>query len=170
MNNYIEVKCFENIQYICICVGWYFPPLTQIKHYCFKASHEDIHVEVYVQGKLLLKADGKEDYYTKFDNILQSFIERKVHGCHTLSSQADFNLHYDGSVTLNTTYIMHEKNKGELSPEKVWKSSGYYVNTWVPPVEGSLSVKDWRILTYYVYVLETSDDFGKSSDACDGLC
>ena len=74
------------------------------------------------------------------------------------------------SVTLNTTYIMHEKNKGELSPEKVWKSSGYYVNTWVPPVEGSLSVKDWRILTYYVYVLETSDDFGKSSDACDGLC
>ena len=67
---------------------------------------------------------------------------------------------------------MHEKNKGELSPEKVWKSSGYYVNTWVPLVEGSLSVKDWRILTYYyyVYVLETSDDFGKSSDACDGLC
>ena len=49
-----------------------------------------------MQGKLLLRADGKEDYYTKFDNILQSFIERKVHGCHTLSSQADFNLHYDG--------------------------------------------------------------------------
>ena len=49
-----------------------------------------------MKDKLLLKADGKEDYYTKFDNILQSFIERKVHGCHTLSSQADFNLHYDG--------------------------------------------------------------------------
>ena len=49
-----------------------------------------------MKDKLLLKADGKEDYYTKFDNILQSFIERKVHGCHTLSSQADFNLHHDG--------------------------------------------------------------------------
>ena len=77
---------------------------------------------------------------------------------------------FSRSVTLNTTYIMYEKNKGESSPEKVWKSSGYYVNTWVSLVEGSLSVKDWRILSYYVYVLETSDDFGQSSDACDGLC
>ena len=95
MNAYIEVKCFENIQYLHLC-RMMLPSFTHIKHYCFKESHEDIHVEVYVQGKLLLKADGKEDYYTKFDNILQSFIERKVHGCHTLSSQADFNLHYDG--------------------------------------------------------------------------
>ena len=48
-----------------------------------QASHEDIHVEVFVKDKLLLTAEGKEDYFQKFGFILQSFIERKVNGFHT---------------------------------------------------------------------------------------
>ena len=48
-----------------------------------QASHEDIHVEVFVKDNLRLTAEGKEDYYQKFGFILQSFIERKVNGFHT---------------------------------------------------------------------------------------
>ena len=54
--------------------------------------------------------------------------------------------------------------------EKIWKSSGHYINHWVPLIKNSLDIKDWRIKNYFVYVVDTSDDFGKSSDSCEGLC
>ena len=59
---------------------------------------------------------------------------------------------------MNTTYTMHESNKGEINPEKVWKSSGYIVSTWVSQIEGSLNVKDWKIVNYFVYIIETSEN------------
>ena len=60
-----------------------------------KDAAEDIHVEVYVKGDLVLIADGKEDYYQQFDDILHSFMERKVQSLHTIK-ESDFTLHHDG--------------------------------------------------------------------------
>ena len=48
-----------------------------------------------MKGELVLIADGKEDYYQQFDDILQSFIERKVQSLHTIK-ESDFTLHHDG--------------------------------------------------------------------------
>ena len=64
----------------------------------------------------------------------------------------------------------NDRPKENPNAEKVWKSSGYYVAHWVPLIENSLNVKDWRIKNYTVYVLETSEDFGSTTDGCDGLC
>ena len=65
---------------------------------------------------------------------------------------------------------MHERPKENPNADKVWKSSGYFVAHWVPLIKNSLNVKDWRIKNYTVYVLETSEDFGSTTDSCDGLC
>merc|ERR1719348_341961 len=41
--------------------------------------HNDVHVEVYVKNKIMIEANGFEDYWQKFANILKSFTdERKV--------------------------------------------------------------------------------------------
>ena len=48
-------------------------------------AHEDVHVEIYVKEKLAIVANGIDDYYKKFDFILQSFIERDVLGYHVLT-------------------------------------------------------------------------------------
>ena len=77
---------------------------------------------------------------------------------------ANYTLHEDGSVTINMNYIMHERPKDIPNADKVWKSSGYFVANWIPMVKDSLNQKDWKIKNYFVHVLETSDDFGKSSD------
>ena len=68
-------------------------------------------MEVFVKDKILVTADGKEDYYKKFHLILQSFIERNVHGFHTLNPNANYTIHHDGSVTINLNYIMYEQEK-----------------------------------------------------------
>ena len=65
---------------------------------------------------------------------------------------------------------MHERPKENPNAEKVWKSSGYYLNQWVPTLKNSLDIKDWKLKKYWVYVMQTSDDFGTTSDACEGLC
>ena len=65
----------------------------------------------------------------------------------------------------------NERPKENPNAEKVWKSSGYYVAHWIPLMKSSMNVKkDWRIKNYTVYVLETSEDFGSTTDGCDGLC
>ena len=56
-------------------------------------------MEVYLKDKLMFMADGKEDCYKNLDTILQSFIQRNVQGCHTLSPKVDFTLHHDGYAT-----------------------------------------------------------------------
>ena len=53
--------------------------------------------------------------------------------------------------------------------EKIWKSSGYYDSHWAPLKKGSMKLEDWRIKKYNVYVMERSEDFGSTSDACDGF-
>ena len=67
--------------------------------FIFQPAHEDIYVEVFVKDKLLLSAEGKDDYYKKFNYIFQSFIDRKVDGFHTVGPNANYTLHHDGSVT-----------------------------------------------------------------------
>ena len=46
-----------------------------------------------------MSAEGKDDYYKKFNYILQSFIDRKVDGFHKVGPNANYTLHHDGSVT-----------------------------------------------------------------------
>jgi len=102
-----------------------------------QVSHEDIHVEVYVHDKLILGADGFEDYREKFNNVLQYFKnDRKIDGFHTVTL-ANYTLNIDGSVIINLNYKMHERPKANPNAEKIWKSSGYYINHWVPLQKGT---------------------------------
>ena len=141
------------------------------KYNLIQVSHEDIHVEVYVHDKLILGADGFEDYREKFNNVLQYFKnDRKIDGFHTVTL-ANYTLNIDGSVIINLNYKMHERPKSDPNAEKIWKSSGYYINHWVPLQKGSLKLQDWKIKNYYVYVVNTSDNFGAEENAaCDDLC
>ena len=128
-------------------------------------------MEVYVHDKLILGADGFEDYREKFNNVLQYFKDdRKVDGFHTVTL-ANYTLNIDGSVVINLNYKMHERPKADPTTEKIWKSSGYYINHWVPLKKDSLKLEDWKIKNYYVYVVDTCDDFGtEEKAACDDLC
>merc|ERR1712176_1358512 len=80
---------------------------------------------------------------------------------------ADENVHIEGSVGLNTTFMFYEKK----DEEKVWKSRCYIDSTWVPLTPGSLALDEWRLTRYLVHVMETGDTFGESGgDACQDLC
>ena len=57
-------------------------------------------------------------------------------------------------MILNTTYVMHELEKGKPEAEKVWLSNGYVVNKWMPLVENSFDVKNWKIKSAYVFIQE----------------
>lgn len=114
--------------------------------------HEDVHVEIYVKEDLVLEANGFEDYRQKFAIILKSFTDAgQVQGFHTIQPEYNITLHYDGSVTVALSYVFHERPMGEVSAEKVWKSSGYFINHWVPIKQGSLEFEDWRLKNYFGY-------------------
>ena len=49
---------------------------------------------------------------------------------------------------------MHEFQKGKPEAEKVWLSNGYVVNKWMPLVENSFDVKNWKIKSAYVFIQE----------------
>ena len=133
--------------------------------------HNDVHVEVYVKKKIVLEANGFDDYRQKFANILKSFTDvRKVEGFHTIQPDYNITLNYDGTVTITLNYMMYERPMGDTSAEKVWKSSGYYINHWVPIKQDSFELEDWKLKNIFIHVVNTSDDFGKTSDACDNLC
>jgi len=135
-----------------------------------QAVHEDVHVEVYVKEKLRLQADGIEDYRSKFENILQSFVVREVEGIHSILLNHNVTLNYDGTVTIALNYLMHERPINDISAEKVWKSSGFYINHWVPLTHGNFELKNWKLKNYYIHVMKTSEEFGGSTDACNDLC
>ena len=62
------------------------------------------------------------------------------------------------SVTLNTTYVFHEMNKGTPDAAKVWISRGYMVDKWMPLVDQSLDIKNWKIKNSHVFIQEMSGD------------
>ena len=80
-------------------------------------------MEVFVKDKILVTADGKADYYKKFNFILQAFIDRKVQGFHTLNHNANYTLHHDGSATINLNYIMYEQEKDNPKAQYIYSDS-----------------------------------------------
>ena len=137
-----------------------------------ESAHEDVHVEIYVKEKLAIVANGIDDYYKKFDFILQSFIERDVYGYHVLTP-ANYTLHTDGSLTLSFDYNHYDRPKTTPNAEKSWKSTGYYICHWIPirdDEDKKFELKNWKLKNYFIHVVTTSDDFGSSNDGCKELC
>ena len=75
------------------------------------------------------------------------------------------------SVGLNTTFKFYERSyHANTDEENIWKSNCYIDSTWVPLVQGSLNMEDWRLKKYFVHVVETGETFGEAPDACKDLC
>jgi len=137
----------------------------------FEAVEANILVEVFVKGKRQVSAKGAEEYKAMFRAIGQSFVDRNVWGFHAMHIPgAFFRLNGDKTITAHVDWDMHERPKDQPDEPKAWKSSGYSRFQMQPMKEGSMDIRDWQLIDYKVYVVETSDDFGKTSDKCDGLC
>ena len=120
-----------------------------------ESAHEDVHVEIHVKDKLAIVANGIDDYFKKFDFILQSFIERDVYGYHVLRP-ANYTLHTDGSLTLSFDYNHYDRPKTTPNAEKSWKSTGYYICHWVPISEDEdkkFELKNWKLKNYFIHVV-----------------
>jgi len=103
-------------------------------------------------------------------SILTNFAdERRVNGHHVLMP-GNMTISRDASVTVDLPYEMYETEKGDPSLPRQWKSSGWYRNRWVSSNPGSRQLKDWKLKDYDIFVEVTSNDFGQSEGACDGLC
>ena len=63
-----------------------------------QSADADAYVEVWVKGQLGLTAEGKEDYYNKFRDFMNSFIDREITPIHVIAPNSDFTLHIDGKV------------------------------------------------------------------------
>ena len=57
-----------------------------------------------VKGELGVTTDGKEDYYDKFVEFKQSFIDREIIPIHVFSPKSDFTLYGDGYVYVYPIY------------------------------------------------------------------
>merc|ERR1712018_791798 len=75
-----------------------------------KAAHDDVHVERFVKEKLVLVADGFDDYFKKFDAIIKSRNGRGVESFHDLN-EVNYTLHCNGSVTVTINFDHYEKPK-----------------------------------------------------------
>ena len=72
----------------------------------FQPADDNIHFEVRVKGELGVTTDGKEDYYDKFVEFKQSFIDREIIPIHVFSPKSDFTLYGDGYVQPSYMYVL----------------------------------------------------------------
>eukprot|EP00927_Polykrikos_kofoidii_P016879 TRINITY_DN17660_c0_g1_i1.p1 TRINITY_DN17660_c0_g1~~TRINITY_DN17660_c0_g1_i1.p1 ORF type:complete len:253 (+),score=25.46 TRINITY_DN17660_c0_g1_i1:77-760(+) len=156
-------------------------------------SADDIKVRVYVHGEEKVNGiDDAKTYKSVFSEILSSFIKRKVWGIHTMNPIFHRALETDAdgewlSFSSHADFYMEECYKADIqcqdSYEKCvqnckrsWKSSGYSRCNWrrlseLRRTSSDMSdISNWEIFDYRVHVMNTSEDFGSTSDECDGLC
>lgn len=71
-----------------------------------QSSGDNVHVEVRVKGELSVSLDGKEDYHSKFDDFMHSFIDREIIPIHVFSPKSEFTLYGDGYVSNLCPYVL----------------------------------------------------------------
>ncbi|KAL7525843.1 hypothetical protein ACHAWF_001530 [Thalassiosira exigua] len=144
-----------------------------------QGASNDVNVQVQVHDETVVDGISDLNEYRKvlllyrkvFSTILQSFKDRQVWGFHTMPEL--FYRVEEGTALAHVDYNMEECDKRDADCVKTWKSSGHFrlkMRQKDPTVAFSADAADWEIYVYKVYVMSTSEEFGKTSDGCDGLC